>query len=92
MARPVLEGASNYGTAFRITLGGQFTTVAELTYKDGAYPETGFVLGSDGNLYTTTALGGDFGAGAVIRLRLRTATDLAEAVEVSPSRLNSALA
>jgi uncharacterized repeat protein (TIGR03803 family) len=77
-------GASNYGTAFRMTLGGQLTTVAELTYKDGAYPETGFVLGSDGNLYTTTTLGGDFGAGAIIRLRLRTATDLAEAVEVSP--------
>jgi uncharacterized repeat protein (TIGR03803 family) len=77
-------GASNYGTAFRMTLGGQLTTVAELTYKDGAYPETGFVLGSDGNLYTTTALGGNFGAGAVIRLRLRTATDLAEAVAISP--------
>src|SRR4030095_1643453 len=77
-------GKSNYGTAFGMTLGGQLTTVAELTYKDGAYPETGFVLGSDGNLYTTTALGGDFGAGAIIRLRARTATDLAEAVAVSP--------
>jgi uncharacterized repeat protein (TIGR03803 family) len=77
-------GASNYGTAFRMTLDGQLTTVAELDFKDGAYPETGFVKGSDANLYTATALGGNFGAGAVFRLRMRTATDLAEAVTISP--------
>ncbi|MDB6173169.1 MAG: 3-carboxymuconate cyclase [Chthoniobacteraceae bacterium] len=77
-------GAKGFGTAFRMTLNGVLTTLAELDYKDGGYPENGFVLGSDGNLYTTTSGGGSFGAGAIFRLRMRTATEQAEAVAVMP--------
>ena len=77
-------GTANYGTAFRFGLNGQFTTLADLNYRDGAYPRNGFVTGSDGNLYTASALGGASGAGAVLRLRLRAEADIIESASITP--------
>lgn len=76
-------GKANYGTVFRLSRNGIFTTLAELNYAKGAYPQASFVPGSDGNLYTTAALGGAFGAGTVFRLRLRAGADFIESFGVA---------
>ena len=50
---------NQYGTVFRITPGGTFTNLYRLNgASDGAWPELGLVLGSDGNFYGTTAYRG----------------------------------
>lgn len=61
-----------YGTIFRITLAGKLTTIynfCDNTCSDGAYPFDGPIRGADGNLYGTTAGGGNAeGEGTVFRL------------------------
>jgi uncharacterized repeat protein (TIGR03803 family) len=58
-----IGGASDYGTIFKLTPQGRLTSVysfcAQPNCTDGRNPETGLVLASDGNLYGTTAYGGD---------------------------------
>src|SRR5580698_5485802 len=55
-------GANGSGVAFKITPGGTFTTLYNFCSVfgclDGADPFGGFIQGSDGNLYSTTAEGG----------------------------------
>ncbi len=58
----VIGGAQNQGTVFKITPGGVLTTLYSFCSKtnctDGTQPNIGLTLGSDGNFYGTTALGG----------------------------------
>jgi uncharacterized repeat protein (TIGR03803 family) len=49
---------NNYGTVFSITTTGKFTLVHQFDYTDGGYPFAGLVLGTDGNFYGQTDLGG----------------------------------
>ena len=55
-------GTNGNGIAFKITPGGAFTTLYNFCSVfgclDGADPFGGFIQGSDGNLYSTTAEGG----------------------------------
>jgi uncharacterized repeat protein (TIGR03803 family) len=66
-------GATNYGTIFKITTSGAFTSVHSFSaVPDGAHPWGALFQGSDGNLYGTT--GGDGASvvdqGTVFRLQL----------------------
>ncbi len=58
----VLGGAQNQGTVFKVTSSGVLTTLYSFCSKsncsDGTQPNIGLTLGSDGNFYGTTALGG----------------------------------
>ncbi len=64
-------GAFNRGTIFKITSGGQLTTLysfcAQTGCPDGAYPSTGLVQASDGNFYGTTYEGGASNYGTIFR-------------------------
>lgn len=58
-------GGTNYeGTVFEVAKGNNtITTLASFKGSNGAYPSTGLVMDSDGNLYGTTDGGGAYGAG-----------------------------
>jgi uncharacterized repeat protein (TIGR03803 family) len=63
-------GLHNYGTVFKISSNGVFTSLysfGEIPY-DGTYPEAGLVQGSDGNLYGTTSQGGSGSEGTVFQI------------------------
>jgi uncharacterized repeat protein (TIGR03803 family) len=60
--------ASNYGTVFKITPSGALTVLHNFTGVDGEDPTAGLVLGSDGNFYGTTQLGGSNFGGTVFRM------------------------
>jgi uncharacterized repeat protein (TIGR03803 family) len=65
-----LGGASDYGTVFQITPGGDFTllhTFPKAT-TDGGSPGSPFVEGADGNFYGDTVQGGTDGYGTVFKL------------------------
>jgi uncharacterized repeat protein (TIGR03803 family) len=51
-------GAKYYGTVFRITPAGSLATLHAFTWTDGATPEAGLLLATDGSLYGTTSVGG----------------------------------
>jgi uncharacterized repeat protein (TIGR03803 family) len=59
-------GSITSGTVFKVTPGGELTTLASF---DG-FPTSGVVQGFDGALYGATEEGGDFGAGAIFRVAL----------------------
>lgn len=64
-------GTTGYGTVFRITPGGVETVLWNFgTGMDGYAPKCTFVIGSDGNLYATTSLGGTNDSGTIIRVTL----------------------
>src|SRR5580698_7613513 len=60
------------GTIFKITPGGTFTTLyrfgANPDFTDGAEPDSGVVLGADGNFYGTTIGGGTTTSGTVFKI------------------------
>ncbi len=60
-----IGGAYNYGTMFKITLGGTLTTLhsfcAQPYCSDGSHPFAGLVQASNGSLYGTTYDGGGNG-------------------------------
>ena len=59
------SGGGN-GTIYKITSAGQLTTLHVFTStSDGSGPTASFVLGTDGNLYTTTQNGGTHGTGNI---------------------------
>ena len=65
-------GVSGFGTIFRMTPGGELTTLVEFTGTAGAnpgsYPEAKLVQGSDGNFYGTTSSGGAGSYGTVFKM------------------------
>jgi uncharacterized repeat protein (TIGR03803 family) len=61
-------GASGGGTVFRITPGGNLTTLHSFSGPDGVFPIGGLVQGSDNNFYGTTYSGGPGGSGTVFRI------------------------
>jgi len=61
-------GESDFGTVFRMTPSGTFTTLAEFTTAEDGKPTSELIQGSDGNLYGTTSGGLETGAGIVYRL------------------------
>lgn len=65
-------GTSFAGSVFRLTPSGTVTTLYSFcslsSCTDGAYPAGGLVLGTDGNLYGTTAEGGTSNAGTFFRI------------------------
>jgi len=62
-------GASGVGTVFEVVAGsGSITTLASFNSFNGAYPESGLVEDSSGNLFGTTYRGGAFGYGTVFEV------------------------
>jgi uncharacterized repeat protein (TIGR03803 family) len=64
-------GASGVGTVFKLTTGGGFSVVH--TFKgpvaqDGSNPVGGLIQASDGNLYGTTATGGQYNLGTIYKI------------------------
>jgi uncharacterized repeat protein (TIGR03803 family) len=60
-------GPMNYGTIFKVTSSGEYTTLVNFYGTNGVYP-VGLTFGNDGNLYGTTSGGGQYNAGTVYRL------------------------
>src|SRR2546423_3837367 len=56
-----------YGTVFRITPSGDMTVLHSFDNTNGGIPNSGLTLGTDGNLYGTTATGG-LGYGTIFRI------------------------
>ena len=56
------------GTVFKVTPAGILTTLHSFDYNDGANPQAGLTLGSDGNFYGATAGGGSNNYGTVFRM------------------------
>ncbi|MBE7493357.1 MAG: hypothetical protein HS117_00270 [Verrucomicrobiaceae bacterium] len=65
-------GADDFGTVFKVTPEGQLTTLVEFTGDTGPFPGkyiySSLLVGSDGNLYGTSAGGGSLGKGTIFRL------------------------
>ncbi len=63
-------GGNGYGTVFRISPGGNYTSLYSFGRipNDGEYPVNGLVQGNDGNFYGTTEYGGANGEGTVFRI------------------------
>ncbi len=60
-------GAYRYGTVFKITAGGNLTTLHSFDSTDGAIPN-GLVQASDGNFYGPAEEGGAYGYGTVFKI------------------------
>lgn len=61
-------GANDFGTAFRLTPAGAFTSLRAFADPSGSQPAGSLAAGADGALYGTTAAGGNTGLGTVFRL------------------------
>jgi uncharacterized repeat protein (TIGR03803 family) len=61
-------GAASDGTVFKMTPDGAFTTLHSFEGKDGANPDAGLVLGTDGNFYGTTNAGGADNVGTIFKI------------------------
>jgi len=66
----VIPGISGFGTVFRITTNGIFTSLVLFQESNGSNPSGSLVMGPDGNLYGTTLHGGTGGAGTIFRIVL----------------------
>jgi len=58
-----------YGTSFRITTNGTFTSLFSFHGSDGAFPCASLTIGKDGSFYGTTA-GGFYSPGTVFRFSI----------------------
>jgi uncharacterized repeat protein (TIGR03803 family) len=64
-------GASGAGVVFKVDRSGNETALYSFTGgNDGAYPYAGVIFGPEGNLYGTTAFGGQTNAGVVFEIQL----------------------
>jgi uncharacterized repeat protein (TIGR03803 family) len=65
-------GANNEGTIFKISAAGVYTLIYSFQYAQpdllGELPVAGLTLGSDGNLYGVTELGGAHGYGTIFQV------------------------
>src|SRR4030095_7650568 len=61
-------GPGGLGSVFRITPGGELTTLQSFVYNDGYDPSGGLIEGRDGNFYGTTSVGGTKGVGTVFQI------------------------
>lgn len=61
-------GADDFGTAFRITTAGAFTSLRSFADLTGSNPRGALARGADGNLYGVTAAGGTAGFGTLYRM------------------------
>jgi len=63
-------GAFGFGTVFRMTADGSIATVIHqfTGTSDGGIPESGLLQTSDGNLYGTTTVGGEFNEGGIFTI------------------------
>jgi uncharacterized repeat protein (TIGR03803 family) len=63
-------GSKGKGTAFKVTTSGTFTLLHSFAggASDGANPTGGLTLGSDGNFYGTTQMGGSGSEGVVFKM------------------------
>jgi uncharacterized repeat protein (TIGR03803 family) len=81
----VAGGAQNYGTIFRVSPSGDFTTLynfcSQPNCADGGQSAGGMIQGTDGNFYGTTTSFGVYGGGTVFRL----STGLTPFVETQPT-------
>ena len=62
------NGANGWGTVFKITADGTFTTVHNFNFTDGGLPFAGLIRASDGNFYGTASAGGAMGSGEVFKM------------------------
>ncbi len=68
-----------YGTVFRITPSGAYTTLCAFNgADDGAEPKSAMVQDAAGNLYGTTTSGGPYGKGSIFRLSMTGAPIITE--------------
>lgn len=58
----------NYGTIYRLTSGGVFTSLFSFGGTNGNGPGAPLILGPDGNMYGTTSYGGSNSSGTVFRI------------------------
>ena len=67
-------GSHGHGTVFKITQSGAFSILYSFCSQsgctDGAFPQTGLVQASNGNLYGSTIEGGAYGSGIIFELTL----------------------
>jgi uncharacterized repeat protein (TIGR03803 family) len=61
-------GTFDYGTVFRITTNGTFTTLASFNNTNGAFSYAALARAEDGNLYGTTAFGGSSSNGTIFKI------------------------
>ena len=63
---------TNTGSVFKLTSGGVLTTLYDFcsvnSCADGASPQMGLLLGTDGNFYGTTSSGGAYQSGTVFKI------------------------
>jgi len=62
------DGTHSYGTIYKLTLSGTFTTLYQFDITHGALPVAPLVQGTDGNLYGTTPYGGSDTYGVVFKI------------------------
>ncbi len=60
--------SSDYGSVYKITPSGTFTTLHRFAVSDGAGPIGPLVEGTDGYFYGTTQFGGTHGVGTIFRI------------------------
>jgi uncharacterized repeat protein (TIGR01451 family) len=80
---------SGLGTVFQITTNGAFISLVQFQGTNGSNPHAPLVLGNDGNLYGTTALGGPGGGGTIFRVVLM--VNPAQEVTIPDLGLNAAI-
>ncbi len=57
------DGAFGYGTIYKLSSSGQFTTLHSFDFSDGANPTAGLIQASNGKFYGATQYGGDISDG-----------------------------